>query len=291
MKLFLKRIFYFGIYFSIFIIFISFLLPTIKYNEPKDKKAIYIWGDSQAYQGIDLSLLHRKTNRKCFSMATRGAGVYDFLIFTEKVPSFSQVIVSLSKPAQIRNKLSDFNRSGFSFKAMYTLYKNNYSIQELFEIFKNNKINNLLFSRNFSLYPYNDSIIFKEPLSIFKEGYKKVPYYLLDKQNIYIEGINKLKEKKCKIIFIEFPFHPILKKIEDKSSVKINTQNFNKKVFKLFKKVIIDTIKLKNDKQIMHDLTHLNELGAKELTENLIKILNKKSTNQRIDFLSFIVKK
>jgi hypothetical protein len=288
MKLFLKRILYFIFLALLLISFFSFLRSVIIKNESKDFKAIYIWGDSQTYRGIDLKLLSKKTNRKCYSLAIEGAGVYDFMVFTEKVPSYSQVIVSLSKPAQIRNKLIDFNRSGFSFKAIYTLYKNNYSIQELIEIFKNNK--NLLFSSYSSLYPYNDSIIFSEPLSIFREGYKTVPNYLLDKQNIYLEGIKKLKEKKCKIIFIEFPFHSILREIEDKSPIKVKTQNFNKRVIKLFDRINIDTFDLNNNKQKMHDLTHMNELGAKEVSESLFKIMNSISRKEKVDFLVFRVK-
>ena len=284
MKLFLKRIFYFGFFISIFIIFISFLLPIIKSNEPKDKNAIYIWGDSQAYQGIDLILLNRKTNRICYSMATHGAGVYDFLIFTEKVPENSQVIMSLSKSAQIREKSTDYNRTGLSISSLYTLYKNNYSCNELYTIFNNNKLNNFTFCNNSELYPYNDTIVYREPLSTFIKGYKKVPIYLLDKQNIYMEGIKKLIAKKCKIIFVDFPFHSILKKIEDKSPIKIKTQNFNKKIFKLFNKVIIDTIQMSNHKQKMHDLTHLNALGAKEVSRILVNYLNGKTNKGNIIF-------
>ena len=51
------------------------------------KNTLFIWGDSQTYQGLDLDVLKSNTDRAILSSAVHGAGVYDFLIFTELVPA------------------------------------------------------------------------------------------------------------------------------------------------------------------------------------------------------------
>ena len=66
-----------------------------------------------------------------FTAAQHGAGVYDFLVFTERVPKNAIVVVALSKLVQLRRLKKDRNRSGLSFWALKVLYSNNYSIEEL----------------------------------------------------------------------------------------------------------------------------------------------------------------
>ena len=93
MKKFIKKI----IFFSIIILkitFVLFYMMQIYYNHSfSDKNAIFIWGDSQAYHGIDLEELSAITNKNIYSSAFHGAGVYDFLLFTERISPNSKVIV------------------------------------------------------------------------------------------------------------------------------------------------------------------------------------------------------
>ena len=55
------------------------------YNYKKDKSAIFIWGDSQTYEGINLQVIRNFPNKQVYTYAKHGAGVYDFLVFSEKV--------------------------------------------------------------------------------------------------------------------------------------------------------------------------------------------------------------
>ena len=80
-------------------------LAAFNFYAPKDIDACYLWGDSQIYQGIDISYLNAYGSRKYYSSAQHGAGVYDFLVFTETVPKKSRVIISISHPALIRKKI------------------------------------------------------------------------------------------------------------------------------------------------------------------------------------------
>ena len=105
----------------------------------------------------------------------------------------------------------------------------------------------------------------KEPVALFEKIYAKVPAFLSDKQNLYMEGIESLRAKKCNIIFVDFPYHKLLKKIVDISLVAHKTNEFSKSIINSSNKIKVDTLWLDNDKELMHDLTHLNNYGAKQV--------------------------
>jgi hypothetical protein len=266
------------------LIFSNTLLNIIwpESNEIQDKKGLFIWGDSQVYRGIDLEVLEKKNNVTIYSSAIHGAGVYDFLIFTEKVPKNSRVIIALSRPTQIRPKQLDYNRSGLSLSALEILYTNNYRFSELNQIIQNNKSIVNIFKNRSELFKYNDSIVYLEPMSRLIKAHKQIPDFLLDKQEIYLTGIKNLNSKGCNIIFMEFPYHPNLAKLEAKSKIKKETEKFKQKVFHLYSKIKLDSLDLNNDRQKMHDLTHLNQEGAKEVSIFLSPILKQ---NEKARFI------
>lgn len=246
-----------------------YFLGNILLNGRYSNEDIYIWGDSQMYRGIDLIEFSKLTNKNIRSAAQHGAGVYDFLVFSENVPLGSSVIISLSKPVQIRRKERDRNMSGIDVGSLAALYRKNYSIKELSLIIKKNiKLARLFRSTN-KLYPYSDQISFPISISSYEHIYSSIPEYLENKQSLYIRGIKNLIKMNCNIILIEFPYHPILRDIEGKSDVKEYTEIMKIKVADLFDNFKIETIKLEPSKEIMHDLTHLNEYGASLLTKKL----------------------
>lgn len=275
MKLFHKRVFIFS--FSFFIIYGVFYFFLDQFNNKRNPgNSVFIWGDSQAYQGIDINELREKTQKNIYTAAKHGAGMYDFLVFVDRVPVSSTVLIAISKPAQIRSKSRDRNMGPLSVAALNILINNNYKSSEIFTIVKNNIgfPENLYMEETF-LYEYSDSIKFNEPLELFINSYKKIPSHLENKQNIYVEGIKILKNKNCTIHLISFPYFESLTKIESKSPIKNKTDQFFKEVVKLINVNNIDTLHLDTNKQVMHDLTHLNNYGAKQvsifLSENIIQ--------------------
>lgn len=278
MRIFFRKILLFNIGLAL-IYTILFLSYNAYLNNSFKKKGIFIWGDSQAYQGIDLKELSNTIGKKVFTSAHHGAGVYDFLLFTEQVPKSSEVIISVSKLVQVRKKENDYNSSGLSLWALKQLYENNYSLKEITSILKLNIKPKNNISESTSLYNYSDSTQIGLSLYHFKNHYKKIPSFFYDKQNLYLIGIRNLIKKKCKITFIEFPYHKELVNIENKSPIKGKTDNFKHQIGSLFKDYAIDTIKLEEDKNIFKDLSHLNCLGAKDLSRKLgKKIIKHKHT-------------
>lgn len=219
----------------IIIISLSIIIPNYIYNNKSNKKAIYIWGDSQTYRGIDLIELHRLTNSKIYSAAKHGGSVYDFYVFTTKVPSNTQVIISISTLSQTRPKYLDRNRAGISLISLRKLLEYNYSKKELYQLLSNNLRVFKLFSSQFPLYPNLDSVLYNYPISRFIRIFSTIPNYLSDKQAIFFDGINHLSEKNCKIFFIEFPLYPKIENILKNSPISVPVNSFKNKIINSFK--------------------------------------------------------
>ena len=125
------------------------------------------------------------------------------------------------------------------------------------------------------MYKYNDTIVLNEPIELFEKIYDKIPSYLSEKQNLYKIGIAKLRDKQCNIIFIDFPYHSLLKVVENKSLVKKRTTDFSNYIINSSNKIKIDTLILNTKNQVMHDLTHLNDFGAKQVSIYISKEISK----------------
>ena len=268
MKKFILKVLLF-IFFVPIILFGSYFSVDTYLNRQNGENGLFIWGDSQMYQGVDLSELSARTGENVFSSARHGAGVYDFLVFTEKVPDHSKVIIALSKPAIIRKKNRDRNISGLSISSLFLLWNNGYSFDELISIVNKNRQPTKLFTNNSILFPESDSIVLSEPLSLFEDAYSSIPNYFDDKQAIYISGIKTLKRKQCDIILLDFPFHPLLKEIENRSILISKSREFEKMVLRNFEVYTLDTIHLDLNKELMYDLTHLNKKGAFDVSMEL----------------------
>jgi hypothetical protein len=252
------------------------------YNEltiPNDEHACYLWGDSQMVQGLDLTYLHYNSRYSFFSSAQYGAGIYNFLVFTEIVPENSFVIISISRTVLLRRKEKDKIFSAIDIKSINKLIKKNYSFKEISRIIiKNLKPHKIFYSKN-QLSEDADSIVIGiGELPGFKSIYEKRPVYFDDKKDLYFEGLQTLINKKCRIFALVFPYHPILNEIESNSPYHNDLVQFDNEISKCFSKSV--TIKIKSNKTIFNDLTHLNKKGALSLSEELIRFIN--SNNQSL---------
>ena len=279
MRKFVIKIGVFCIMFLLAYSIIYHLADDILNSEFDKDDAIFVWGDSQAYYGIETKELSIGVGKSVYSSAQPGAGVYDFITFTQRVPDKSNVIIALSQLVQIRRKEMDYNRSGISLAALTSLYRNNYSIEEIYSIVKRNLIPQGHIIDYNSPLPFEDSMRIDLPISHFENYLRNVPSFLKEKQAVYLEGVAFLIKKECTISFIEFPYHPILNEIENRSAIRRHTNDMKAKVASLFQEFEIDSIQLNQEKNIFKDLSHLNINGARDLSNKLGKrIKNKKQT-------------
>jgi len=260
----------------------DYFLNTLLLRTTSDD--ILIWGDSQIYHGISLDYLREISDKRVFSAARPGAGCYDFLLFSEKVPEKSTVIVSPSQSLQIRAK--DRDQSGLSIKSLYILFKSDYGVKEIFSIINKNLYRRKMFMKDSDLITFSEKIKINEPVSLFEKYFSIVPAYLSKKQKVIFEGMKNLNEKGCKIIIVEFPYYKMVNPIVDASP---NIPFFNEHRRKIMKELgipKIDEVAITGMKEYMHDLSHLNELGAKKASELIYNysIKNGEDSNKYIVF-------
>lgn len=287
MERFLKTIFFF-IAVTLFIILCLIILLYVisKPEKATNNESLFIWGDSQTYQGIDITRLQENTGLHIYSAATHGAGVYDFLIFAEQVPDSSICIVGYSQLCLLRKKEKDYNESGVSFNALKILTQNNYSLREIQKILTNNKfMRKYIFKHSSMLYNYCDTIVTPEPIQLFEQMYKSIPPFYLDKYSIYLSGIHELIKKNCTIIFIAFPYYSELANIYETSIYKNKLDDGISFIANEYTCKIIDTTYiLDSDSLLMHDLTHFNEIGARrtsDLIGNYLDSIEHSTKNNR----------
>jgi len=233
---------------------------------------IYIYGDSQTVQGVDLNLLSSLTNLKVYSSARHGSGIYDFLFFTEKVPENSKIILGISEHSQIRPNKFEANTSPLDFFTLKELYHLDYPVSDLkLTIRKGLKPPfSSYFKTKHHLYPTLNTINHHTSIESFIERYSTITEQTLKKkQNMYLYGIQKLIEKNCALTFIEFPYHYKLKNTVERTKFNYCFNDFKTNVKKKFSSYTIDTLFLESDRTLMYDYTHLNKLGAKILTQLL----------------------
>ena len=198
-------------FFSVVLIFHG--LIKIKNVLEYDSSSIYVFGDSQSYRGIKINDIK---SSNILSSSEHGAGVYDFLNFTLRVPSKSAVLIPLSETILLRQKNLDRNESGLLIRSMIFLLKNGYDLREIMIIISKSLIPRLKwFNNHHETYNCNQKIIYQQK-SIIENIYNSpLPKYFDDKLKLYLLGISILNKKNCHINFIRFPFHTELELIRN----------------------------------------------------------------------------
>lgn len=266
---------------TLVVIFLIYNSLDYIFNNKQDNDALYIWGDSQTYQGLNLDILHNITKKEINSAAQHGAGVYDFLVFTQKVPQKSTVLISISEPALLRSKNRDRNYSPLLYSVLNTLYTNKYTMLELKEIIKKNKVIKPIFSNNSNMFKYSPNVIVNNTdIKGIRSSYENQPEYLIDKANIAKIGLSTLIQKKCNVYFVKFPYYSKLDSIIQNSIIKDTLNNIYNDFYKILNINTIDSIYLNQDKQVMYDYTHLNIYGANQVSKFIgERIKNKNSSD------------
>lgn len=255
----------------------------ISHNSPKTD-SVYVWGDSQMYQGLDIQYLSALLQTPVLSSALHGNGVYDFLVSAECIPPQSTCIIALPECALYRSPNSDRNRTGLSFSSLWRLYEYGCSYEECYRIaIKNHKPYYNPFSASNDLYEYAPKIVYSEPLDGFCDMFNRKNNYAQWKQKAFISGLTYLKKKKCRLVLIQFPFYDEVEKCAQDSYNRGLTNKLKQQLIKEHRLEVYN-IKLESDSLLMHDLSHMNELGAKLVTNKTSKIIQSSTSNLLIKF-------
>lgn len=269
MKKFISKVLIFSL--TTFIVAIVFNLSyDLLFNQIESKDSIFIFGDSQTKRGLNKNLIIKNTNRKVFSCADEGFGVYDFLVFSNKISPNSKIILGLSKPMFFRDYNHDYNNTGFSINAFKTLYCNDYPKHIIKEILIKNLKPKPTFNNKISsnLFPLEDSVIFDlNTIDLLKKAFKSSKKRTEIKRKCFLRGLDILINKSCIICVIEFPVHKGFDNIQNKHISNHFFDTFKSEIISKLEIEKIDSIKI--NKRIMYDLTHLNKFGANIISEKI----------------------
>jgi hypothetical protein len=261
-----------GVYFFFFVL----LKNVVDY----DNDCVFVWGDSQMYRGLDVSLLNNRLNKQVLSSAGNGEGIYDFLVSGKNIPNNSTCIVSFPECALLRDPTLDYDRIGFELSCIQILFQAGCPINDCLRIINWNRgnISYKTFDRSHILFPYSDRIGYPEPLSGFCHMFSEEKDYFSWKARAYHKGIHHLLEKQVQVILVHFPLE---KQVEDCAQ-----NSTNRHLTDSLKQVIIEnyafeynTITLSSDSLLMYDLSHMNEVGARLLTTEIAGILQNDTVN------------
>ena len=283
MKKFLLKIGFATVCFSALIIIAYFVLQGVSKktnarNNGNDK--VFVWGDSQMFQGLDVPLISDRLGKQIFTSACHGSGIYDFLVSEKNIPCNSLCVLSFSEAALLRNPLSDYNRTGFDVSCLKEMLLSGCPVDECARIAGLNKkfIKYSVFRTGHSLYAYADTLVYPEPLPVWHSLFEDERDWFSWKAWVYKEGIQDLYDKQSQLVLVPFPF--------DKQVESFACNSINRHLTDSLKEVLIkdyalkyEEIVLDSDSLLMHDLSHMNEVGARLATIEIADILRADTVN------------
>lgn len=284
MRRFLTKILMVGVFFSSLIVSVYFVLHfTSMELNTYDNDCVFVWGDSQMYQGLDVLLLSNKMGKQVLTSATHGSGMYDFLVSEKSIPNNATCIIAFPECALLRTPMLDNNRTGFEFSILQLLLQAGCPLDECLRIANLNRphVRYKAFGTNHGMYPYSDNVVHPEYLiQSFCSMFMDEKEYFIWKAEAYQQGILRLFKKHSRIVLLQFPFE---KQVEDCACNSINRCLTDSLKFELIDKYTMkhDTVVLHSDSLLMYDLSHMNEVGARMLTCQIADSLQKDTVNNR----------
>ena len=284
MRRFLKRILIAMVLFSTLIVGVFFLLRgKSKRMNMYETNCVFVWGDSQMYQGLDVTLLGDKLERQILTSAGHGSGIYDFMVSEKNIPNKAVGVMAFPECSFFREPLLDYNRMGFEIECLKEVFLSGCSVNECIRIFNLNKksFRYKAYSNSpHKMSPFADSLVYPEPLPLWQSLFEEPKVWFIWKANAYSKGIQHLFDKHSQIMLIQFPFD---EQVESFAKNSINRQLSDSLKFEIIDRFSMkyDTIVLHSDSLLMHDLSHMNEVGARMLTCQIADILTSDTVNNR----------
>lgn len=234
------------------------------------ENALYVWGDSQGYLGLDLQRLSELTERPVLSFATHGSGMNDLYVFADSVPADSDVLICAGLPMLIRETDRDFHRSGLSLRGILGMVRGPYSWKNLWYVFRMNRdpLNVVVRQESPAAYPVTEtpSLKRREAYAIDDES-MELPAFYLQRIPLFRGGIDVLESKGCHVTIVPFPLSAA------------NSQRRWEKLYEEFRPlegehvILADHPRLSTDRNLMYDISHFNSDGREEMTEYVGKVL------------------
>lgn len=237
---------------------------------------IYVWGDSRMYWGVNTELLEQLTGKDVVCTAQEGAGAYDMMVFVERVPNLSTCILGYSDCVLFRYHESDYNRSGCDWRVLAEMaLHTDYSISELYSIAKLNTWKpKQLETEGHEYFECGDTVATPEPWDGWYAMYTNDFPHFPSKGVCYERAIQRLLDKDCRVVLLDLPGYPEMERLAGEGAKNRHlSDSLRARIIEEYR-LPVDTIAIQSDSLLYYDLSHLNELGAALLTEQLYKHLD-----------------
>lgn len=261
MKLFLLKVFIFSV--LTFLLYHFYYQNRTKAAKVDDNTKVYIWGDSQTVQGLDLEVLRSQTNLEFYSMAVAGGGIYDFACFVNLVPEKSKIIIGVTNTIFFRSEYLDYNRTRMDWDAFFNAAISGYSISSLKNIILKNYKPLVVFPKKSENYLHGSNLNSLQQKKI-EENFLTGLDFAKNRLNYFINYLNKLKSKGCSVLLVKIPSSKLLAEVEELPEISNSLNTIDSRI-----EGLVDDqkqLKLELSRDDFYDITHLNRQGARKFS-------------------------
>jgi len=252
-------------------------------NKFPDNCQIFMYGDSQMYQGIKYTPLLDTLEQKGITFSKHGAGVYGFLRFADLVKDSSTVLVTFSIPMLMRPKTIDNNTYNLS-SELFTLALKGYTPKDLVNvILQNGTRPSRIWKQTHGTY-FGRAENIKVPQSVKSGAFSKPCSYLDAKMKLFEIAMQRLHKKGCRIIMIQFPHSADMDKVVHDSPDFEKLEDFKSTLVDQYLQDYKETHKVDSEEQTLYDFTHLNKTGSLQVTWKVADFLKQKEGSAFLHF-------
>ncbi len=257
-------------------------LENEKNTYPEDYQ-VFMYGDSQMYQGIRFTPILDTLGKKGITFAKHGAGVYGFLRFSDFVDDSSTVLVTFSLPMLMRPKSIDNDRYNLS-RDLITLAFKGYSKNDLSTIYhKNGSRPDRIWKETHGTY-FGRAENIRVPQSVKSGAFSKPSPYLDAKMELFELAVNRLRKKGCRIIMIQFPHSADMDQVVHDSPDFKKLENFKARLTGEYLQDHKEIYQVDSEEQTLYDFTHLNKTGSLQVTWKVADFLKEQKGSAFLQF-------
>jgi hypothetical protein len=232
---------------------------------------IYVWGDSRVFRGIDVRAVSAATKKPVISWAQNGAGVYDLLVFAERIPANSRAIVGVGVHMLERKQEIGYQHTELSVAALVSvLREGGHSLRDLWTILKRGRDPFVRYGHQPSpgLPIFDDVKRTSEKYYHARFDAKTPPKRYLAKLRLFIHAVKQLVDKDVQVTVVDVPVYKSVQAARDASIYASLGETLRRELGPSV--VVMTNIEIPSEPNHFYDLSHLNTRGQKRLTELVI---------------------
>lgn len=235
---------------------------------------IYVWGDSRVYRGIDVRAVSAATKKPVISWAQNGAGVYDLLVFAERMPPNSLAIIGVSVHMLERKKEYGYEHTELSVTALASvLREGGHSRRDIWRILKRGRNPFVRYGHQLSPdLPVSDDVK-RTGESYYHSRFNSEtpPKRYLAKLRLFIHAVKQLVDKDVEVTVVDVPVYESVRAARDASIYASLGETLRRELGP--RVVVMTDIEMPSEPNHFYDLSHLNTRGQKRFTELVISRL------------------